>query len=280
MKTLFVSDLDGTLFDNSAELSEHTGQTINRLIESGLHFTVATARSPWSIVKIKKLNINVPAVLLNGVCVYDVRKAAFVHIESFGEALFKRLLPILHEHDLSGFLYLIKDDTLEVFYENVRTPHALAFMRERQIQFGKRFTRAYPYTEYDFSGMLPVYYTVCDRLEALEPFYNRIKTLEGLRAEFYRDIYNKDHFFLELLSEKASKSHALRFIKQAYGFDRVVVFGDNLNDLPMFSCADYRVAVGNAHEEVKRNADEVIKSNAENGVADWLLENYKRFTDG
>lgn len=277
MRTLFVSDLDGTLFDNSAELTEHTVQTLNKLIDSGLNFTVATARSPWSIVKIRELNIKIPAVLLNGVCVYDIRKSVFVHIESLEDSLFKKLLPILHEHDLSGFLYMIKDNTLEVFYENVRTPHAVAFMRERLTQFGKRFTRAYPYTEYDFSGMLPVYYTVCDRLEVLDPFYKRVKELKGLRAEFYRDIYNKDHWFLELLSAKASKSHALRFIKQAYGFDRIVVFGDNLNDLPMFDCADYRIAVGNAHEEVKRKADEVIKSNAENGVADWLVTNYKRF---
>ncbi len=277
MKTLFVSDLDGTLFGNDAELSEYTVNIINKLIDDGLNFTVATARSPWSITKVQKLKINIPAVLLNGVCVYDIQKSSFVHIESFGEPLFKKMLPVIHEHDLSGFLYMIKDNILEVFYENITTPNALAFMRERQSLYGKRFTRAYPFTEYDFTGMLPVYYTVSTRLEVLEPFYNKVKSLEGLRAEFYRDIYNDNLWFLELLSEKASKSHALNFIKKAYGFDRVVVFGDNLNDLPMFACADYRLAVGNAHEDVRRRADEVIKSNAENGVADWLFENYAKF---
>lgn len=279
MKTLFVSDLDGTLFGNNAELSDYTVNTINKLIDGGLNFTIATARSPWSIVKLQGLKINIPAVLLNGVCVYDIRKSLFVHTEPIEEPLFKKLLQIIHEHDLSGFLYMKKDNSIEVFYENIRTPNALAFMQERKTLYGKKFTRAYPFTEYDFTGMLPVYYTVSTRLEALEPFYKKVKSLEGLRAEFYQDIYNENLWFLELLSDKASKSHALNFIKKTYGFDRVVVFGDNLNDLPMFALADYCVAVGNAHEDVKSRADEVIKSNTENGVADWLLENYKRFSD-
>lgn len=279
MKTLFVSDLDGTLFGNNAELSDYTVYTINKLIDGGLNFTIATARSPWSIVKLQGLKINIPAVLLNGVCVYDIRKSLFVHTEPIEEPLFKKLLQIIHEHDLSGFLYMKKDNSIEVFYENIRTPNALAFMQERKTLYGKKFTRAYPFTEYDFTGMLPVYYTVSTRLEALEPFYKKVKSLEGLRAEFYQDIYNENLWFLELLSDKASKSHALNFIKKTYGFDRVVVFGDNLNDLPMFALADYCVAVGNAHEDVKSRADEVIKSNTENGVADWLLENYKRFSD-
>jgi Cof subfamily protein (haloacid dehalogenase superfamily) len=278
MKTLFISDLDGTLFGDDAELSEYTVDTLNKLIDDGLHFTVATARSPWSIVKLKRLKLKLPAVLMNGVCVFDIENSKFLHVEAIDNSLFCRLLPIIHEYDLSGFLYMIKDNILEVFYENIHTPNAKAFMQERQTLFGKRFTRAYPYTEYGFSGMMPVYYSVCDRSEVLEPFYNRVKEFEGLRVEFYRDNYNPGLFFMEILAKKASKAYSVDYLKKAYGFDRVVVFGDNLNDLPMFSGADYSLAVANAHESAKNAADEIIKSNAENGVAEWLLENYKRFS--
>ena len=44
-KTLYVSDLDGTLMRNDETLSENTVRIINGLVERGLDFTYATARS-------------------------------------------------------------------------------------------------------------------------------------------------------------------------------------------------------------------------------------------
>ena len=42
---LYVSDLDGTFLNSSGELSQYTVDTINRLIDQGLHFSIATGRS-------------------------------------------------------------------------------------------------------------------------------------------------------------------------------------------------------------------------------------------
>lgn len=277
LKTLFVSDLDGTLLDRNAVLSDYSKHTINELIKTGMNFTVATARSPWSASIIKELDLTCPAVMMNGVCVYDTKAPSFKKIYPLSEKIMHYLIPIVHEHSLSGFLYTVKDNEILVFYENVITPHAISFMNERIQKFGKVYIRAYPFTEYDFSGMTSIYYTVSDKKDALDPFYQRVKNIEGLRSEFYRDVYNKDLWYLELLSENASKANAVNFMKKNYGYDRVVAFGDNLNDLPLFELSDYCLAVENAHAEVKNKANEIIKSNTENGVAEWLKVNYSKF---
>ena len=60
-------------------------------------------------------------------------------------------------------------------------------------------------------------------------------------------------------------------LKELLHCDRVVVFGDALNDLPMFKAADEAYAVANAAEELKQAATGIIGSNEEDGVADWLL---------
>ena len=60
-----------------------------------------------------------------------------------------------------------------------------------------------------------------------------------------------------------------------YGFDEIVAFGDNLNDLPMFEQADIKIAVGNARDEVKAAADIVIGTNDNDGVAQWLCDELK-----
>lgn len=46
MKTLYVSDLDGTLLTPEKEISKASADILNHLIRKGLLFTVATARSP------------------------------------------------------------------------------------------------------------------------------------------------------------------------------------------------------------------------------------------
>ena len=89
---------------------------------------------------------------------------------------------------------------------------------------------------------------------------------------FYLDVYN-GAWYLEIFSHKASKANGIRFIREHYGFSKVVAFGDNLNDLPMFEQADVKVAVGNARDEVKAAADYVIGTNDNDGVAEWLTTN-------
>ena len=44
-KTLYVTDLDGTLLNRQDRVSPFSIQTINNLVEKGMLFTYATARS-------------------------------------------------------------------------------------------------------------------------------------------------------------------------------------------------------------------------------------------
>lgn len=45
MKTLYISDLDGTLLNSQGKISDYSIKTINNLINEGMIFTYATARS-------------------------------------------------------------------------------------------------------------------------------------------------------------------------------------------------------------------------------------------
>lgn len=51
---LFISDLDGTLLNGNAEVTEFTRDTLNRLMAKGLNFTAATARTLASAGKIRQ----------------------------------------------------------------------------------------------------------------------------------------------------------------------------------------------------------------------------------
>ena len=60
-----------------------------------------------------------------------------------------------------------------------------------------------------------------------------------------------------------------------WGCDKVISFGDAVNDIPMFEISDEAYAVENAVEELKAVADGIIESNENDGVAKWLKEHIK-----
>ena len=82
-----------------------------------------------------------------------------------------------------------------------------------------------------------------------------------------------DTGLLEVAALGSDKGAGVRELARAWGADRVVCFGDNLNDLPMFDVADEAYAMANASDEVKARATGVIDSNADDGVARWLQSN-------
>lgn len=64
-----------------------------------------------------------------------------------------------------------------------------------------------------------------------------------------------------LSDERADKGYALAELGRSAGFSltRVAAIGDNYNDLDLFREASYKIAVGNATEEVKQCADYVCR---------------------
>ena len=74
-----------------------------------------------------------------------------------------------------------------------------------------------------------------------------------------------------------TKASGARRVKEMTGADKLVCFGDNLNDAALFREADECYAVKNAVGVLRDMATGVIGSYEEDGVARWLEENAARF---
>lgn len=72
MKTLYVSDLDGTLLRSSQTTSEFTNNIINNLVNKGMIFSYATARSFITAQEVTNgINVKIPFIVYNGAFVID-----------------------------------------------------------------------------------------------------------------------------------------------------------------------------------------------------------------
>ena len=71
-KTLYISDLDGTLLQPNEQLSAFGCQTINQLVKSGMLFSYATARSYHTAKKCTAgLDAKIPLIVYNGALIVD-----------------------------------------------------------------------------------------------------------------------------------------------------------------------------------------------------------------
>lgn len=270
MKTLYISDLDGTLLNNNAETTANSKKLLNEFINKGNFFSVATARTGATVVQmLDGVDVNVPIVLMNGVAFFDIKSGKYVNIHTWGEKAKEKFFSEVCAYGSPGFLYCIDDDSLSTFYENTSSPNAKIFINEREKKFGKKFTKVESFKECQNHSV--VYYSYSDTYEKLKPLYDKIIAIDGIRCEFYRDTYNTDFWYFEVCSANASKYNAVNWLKENYGFEKVVAFGDNLNDIPLFEASDESYAVENAKEDVKNRATAVIGKNTDDAVAEFLM---------
>ncbi len=269
MKTLFVSDLDGTLLDKKASLTERSERIIKTLIQEGLLFTVATARSQSGLKYVDSLGIRLPSVHLNGVLIYDRSRRSYTDCTAMDTAAALEVMRILKDFDRMSFVYKFdKDCGINVEFERLSNEVERNFFEVRKGTDYKSFRQTPEITVSDDDRV--IYFTMVDRYERLLPICEEIRKVPGVKATLYRDNYT-DMFFLEVFSVRATKAAGVLRLKDLLGADRVVTFGDNLNDLEMLRSSDFGIAVGDAVDEVKKQADLVIGNSFEDGVAEYLL---------
>lgn len=273
MNKLFISDLDGTLLNSNAELTDFTVNTINSLIEKGMFFTYATARTEYSAGNItKRLNINVPCIVNNGAEIYDRQSGKYVRKADIPIDAVTTIINAFTENNVGMFMFKFKGEKFGTCYTDNLNDLMQEYIRSRRKTGQPLWKCSDLHSENDGNV---VYLTSTGDYEKLLPIERIAASIEGLDHVFYEDTYTGKHY-LEIFSENASKANGLKFLREKYDFDKIVVFGDNLNDLSMFKVADVKIAVENAKEELKKFADFVIDSNDNDGVAKWLKNSYER----
>lgn len=264
MKTLYVSDLDGTLLGSDEKTSEYTNRILNGLIESGLLFSYATARGYLTSRKVTEgLNVRLPVVVHNGTMIADCRDGSIIGKNTFGE-MGKALLDTLLAHNIQPLVYALIDGEQKFsFIESRCSKGTRVFLDTRRND-----PRLRPVETVDALYDGEIYYFTCiDDEEKLRPLYEMYRAQH--HCVFDREFYTRE-YWLEIMPKEATKANAIRQLKHLLGCDKVVVFGDGLNDVDMFQMADEAYAVQNAAEELKQIATAVIGTNDEDAVADWL----------
>ena len=270
-KTLFVSDLDETLLRSDETLSPFTVNTVNGLIERGMKFSFATARSLKTASDVTRgLAGNLPAIVYNGTFIRERGTGELLLSNEFPKAESDEILSVLLDCGLSPFVRSIVDGEEKIAYLGDRiTPLMQKYLDRRPGD--PRMSPKFCPQELFVGGV----FTLCC-MDADEPLRRAYELLRGRhQCLHFIDPYTGGPW-LEILTRGASKANAALALKEMLGCERLVCFGNGLNDISMFRVADECYAVGNAVQELKDVATAVIGRNDEDGVARALLSLWER----
>ena len=270
-KTLYVSDLDGTLLLPSQVVSNFTADAINKLTSKGMLFSYATARSLETSAKAAAgITAKLPVITNNGVFIKDNHSGENMHANYFTPEEAQEICSAHNELGLYPLIYSTRPGCEKfTYYEKLITPEIREFLKTRPND-----VRDNPIDDpaLQCEGQV-FYFAMVGGGERLNELY------ECFKDRFYCvlsvHLYDKE-YWLEIMPKAATKANAILQLKEILGCDKVVCFGDAENDIPMFQIADECYAVANAVPELKAIATGVIGSNAEDGVAKWLLEHFEK----
>ncbi len=272
MKKLYITDLDGTLLTSEAELSNRSKTIINSLIDKGVLFSIATARTHATVSEMfSDVKLNVPLVMMNGVIVYDPSEGKVVSAAEIEKEAAEKVLDVFSRHGKKPMLYYPDGNKINIYFSDLNNKFQQDYINSRNESGIKHFHYS---EQLEILDSL-IYIVTLDPREELQEIYEEIIGIEGVNCMFYSDNYT-GCYFLEVLSSKVNKGTAAAFVKDYVGADTMIAFGDNLNDIPLFNAADEAYAVSNGHEKLKEVADGVIGDNNSDAVPTFIKEQWSK----
>lgn len=272
-KKLYISDLDGTLLNSNKEITAFSAEIINRFIDLGGMFSVATARTAYGCEDIlKDLKINIPIILMNGVCLYFLKERQYVSVESINQEKVLQIEKALVQYKAGGFMYTYEGSSLSIYYKDKEDLKYTQYYSKKAIEYCKEIAKVDSFSA-KAEGSKVIYFTVTGEKKAMERICNSVSKIPGINYAFYLNVYN-ELYCLEIFDEEGSKEKALIKLKRLLKAEDIIVFGDNYNDIGMIKLADESLAPENAVLDVKDLVTGIIGSNDDDGVACYLKNLY------
>ncbi|MCF2147024.1 Cof-type HAD-IIB family hydrolase [Desmonostoc muscorum LEGE 12446] len=277
MNTVYISDLDGTLLGNNAILSSFSKKVLDQLLQQGLQFTVASARSVFFMqTMLKGLNLRLPVIEFNGAFISDFDSGRHEIINSISPDVVESIYKLILEFGCVPFVSSFNGIEDCAYYKDVINDGMLWYLNDRLISKDPRW-RAIEDLTHSFSDLI-VCLTVIGHAQQLLELQGAIIEIHGTSVETHlmENQYSPGWYWLTIHDCKATKDQAIQTMVENYGLEEseIVVFGDQINDIKMFKVADRAIAVANADAQLKSYATLVIGSNTEDSVVKYIHQDW------
>lgn len=259
---IIASDLDSTLLLDNKQISDFTREVLDEINKYGIYFIPCSARNfeelPTVITSIPFVKY---AVCANGATLVDLHENKII---------------LEHLIDISTALLIL--ETAECPYWTVSSNGKL--FTSRKVSDDRKSLNI-PDSYFEEFGHVQVF--IDDYHELLDDHANinkihficpqkKTELTQTLKKLSGISVTSSHKNNIEVIHKDSSKGLGLEYFMDLIGCksDQVIAFGDNSNDVEMLRKVDYRCAVSNAVDELKKIANFQTESNENDGVAKFI----------
>ncbi|GGA92470.1 Cof-type HAD-IIB family hydrolase [Ornithinibacillus halotolerans] len=268
-------DMDGTLLNPEGQIEESLITLLKQFRSDGIKVFLATGRTEKEILDVLPNGFEVDGyVTANGMGARCIDKQLAQH--ALAEDLLKMVIAEAREnkmyyevHPMEGSRFaLIEDKPYFAAELEKELPETLL---ENELNSRKNALAANIkwVNELHYDGIVKAYFFSVDTAK-INAWKDR---LEVLKEETDFSTSSSSLHNVEIMVGGVSKATGIELLLNEYGISKenLLAVGDSENDLPMFAFAGHAVAMQNAEDHVKAQADEVTELSYEkNGLYHYL----------
>ena len=253
--SLLLADVDGTLVTRDKVLTDRARNAVERLHQAGIRFAITSGRPPKGMAMlVEPLAIDTPVAAFNG-GMFVHPDLSIIEERELAPDVAKQALDIILKHGLDAWVYSGSDWLVR----DVNAPHV-----EREAFTVQFQPKAVP----DFGSALEK----AVKIVGVSDDPESVKACEAdahAALSGHASATRSQPYYLDVTHPDANKGSVAGTLSRVLGIaeEEIATIGDQPNDVLMFERSGFSIAMGNASDEVKRQASAVTDSNDDEGFA-------------
>lgn len=258
--TAVLADVDGTLVTNAKELTPRAIEAVKKLHQRGVLFAITSGRPPRGMrMLVEPLDLRGTIAAFNGGIIVRPDMTV-VESHPIPAEIAPSVVDTIREQGLDAWLYRDAD----WYVTDPRAPHV--DRESRTVQFEPTIVPGY-------DGLLDR----AVKIVGVTDDYDLAQRCEGaLRSRFGAHVSaaRSQPYYVDVTHPMANKGVVVERLSHHYSVPlrEVATLGDQPNDVLMFVRSGISIAMGNASEDVRRQATFVTASNEDEGFAKAVEE--------
>ena len=268
---LVVFDLDGTLLNKQAEISPFTRDTLALMHDKGIAYTVATGRTLHSAHEIIHGHGFIhPHIYSNGVIVWDPDACELSLNNPLSNAEVDMILSTGQQQNITPFISVVDKHNQHYIYH----PPVQHAVEERLLEHYHSRKAAMVINDAPPNDAQITNISFLGVDETVAKVKTAVSSNPELIAYSGEALEGKGLSWMDIHHSDANKGTAVEHLGKTLGASNIICFGDNDNDLSMFTIANESYATDNAIDSIKHVANDVIGHHNRDGVAHFLRERF------
>ncbi len=261
IKIVFI-DIDGTLINSNKEVTEKTKTAIKNTLDKNIMVVICSGRCLPSALRIReKANASKYIITNNGSEIYDCNDDKYIYKN------------------------VLKDDDIAFIWNYCLSNNLGCILNSRHHQYcninillNQPFQVPIQSLEeldnIDISQIIIISHNL-EKIQQLELLINDKLEITNKSKSYDLKIPDASYYSFDITNKNINKGSGIKQLLNYLNINKenCVGFGNGINDILLFREVGYKVAVANAHEKLKKEADFITQSNNDDGVAYFLNNN-------